>query len=361
LNREDLTEVHLLEKLAGTFSQGLTEEQLRAAAEADAKKKLGTGQVKKAADESFKSPLADEEGVIPILKDIFNPATPTNWIAFGYVVGNKNDVSLLGQGVGGVSELEKLFDDKDVVYSILGVVTPGEGEYSLTKFIFITWVGPQVKPLQKARSSQHRVSLYNFCNKYVSLTGEVSAQTKDDHTEKKLLEKLLSTRQDVEEKAAKSPQPQARKAKEQSKFEISNEEEAAKSIKNVRDDSSPNDWLVFGYAEGAKDALSVLGTGTGGLEEMRKFFKDSEIVFGLLSVVIEEKEAGEDYKTKKFTFISWVGPDSKPLVKAKSSQVRLALMNYLKKSVSISAELQAVGHADISQEIVLQKLAGSRN
>lgn len=46
------------------------------------------------------------------------------------------------------------------VYILLGVPT-AEGDYSLTKYVLITWVGPSVKPKQRARSSPHRLLLYN--------------------------------------------------------------------------------------------------------------------------------------------------------------------------------------------------------
>jgi len=276
-------------------------------------------------------------------------------------------VFLLEKGNGGLNELDRLFEPTVVVYAIVGIISPFEGEYSLTKFLFITWVGPSVKPLQRARSSQHRVSLYNFANKYVSLTGEVAAQTKEECSEKKLVEKLMASRQEVDaavegSKPATGAQTRSaggQKGKEQ--FEIFNEEEAANAIKAVRDDSNPNNWLVFGYSETNKDALSVLATGSGGLADMKKYFKDSDIVFALLSVVIEEKESGEDYKTTKFVFIPWVGPDCKPLIKARSSQLRLSLVTFLKKFVTVAAELQVLSSEEITQEIVLQKLAGSRN
>ena len=39
----------------------------------------------------------------------------------------------------------------------------GEAElFSTSKTIFITWVGTECKPMAKARSSQHRLPLYNY-------------------------------------------------------------------------------------------------------------------------------------------------------------------------------------------------------
>src|SRR5262249_509172 len=91
---------------------------------------------------------------------------------------------------------------------------------------------PFQKTLPRARSSQHRVALYNFsrvrdlgslvtisktkkknkqqsAQKFVSLSGEISAQTPEDCTEKKLLEKLLASRQldEATEASTKSAGP----------------------------------------------------------------------------------------------------------------------------------------------------------
>ncbi len=70
---------------------------------------------------------------------------------------------MIGSGTGGYSELEGLLKDEEIVYGVLGVVVndeDGGSDYSTTKYIFISWVGPKVKPLTKARSSQVRVGLY---------------------------------------------------------------------------------------------------------------------------------------------------------------------------------------------------------
>lgn len=69
----------------------------------------------------------------------------------------------LSKGNGGLDEIDHLLTPDSVVYIIFGHVAE-DAEYSVIKFIFITWVGPKVKPMHKARSSQHRVSLYNFTN-----------------------------------------------------------------------------------------------------------------------------------------------------------------------------------------------------
>jgi len=175
----------------------------------------------------------------------------------------------------------------------------------------------------------------------------------------------MRSRQNVEggvesQKGAAGPQSRGAPAKAKEEFKLHNEEEAVVAIKSLREESSPNTWVVFGHTEASKDTLSVLGTGGGNVEELHKFFKDSDIVYALVSVMVIEEAGKDEYKTKKFVFISWVGSEVKPLVKARSSQIRLSLYNYLKKLVSVSAELQVLSLSEISHELILQKLAGTR-
>ena len=60
------------------------------------------------------------------------------------------------------------------------------------------------------------------------------------------------------------------------------------------------------------------------------FFVDDAIVYCVLGVEVADEAGGSEYKTTKYVFISWVGPNVKPLAKARSSQVRVALYKHTK-------------------------------
>lgn len=86
-------------------------------------------------------------------------------VAFGYE-GESEDIIVLGNGTEGLASLEKFFTPDSVVYAVLAIYddeSEAEG-YATVKYIFISWVGPNVKPTWKALSSQHRVLLYNYVN-----------------------------------------------------------------------------------------------------------------------------------------------------------------------------------------------------
>jgi hypothetical protein len=63
---------------------------------------------------------------------------------------------------------------------------------------------------------------------------------------------------------------------------------------------------------------------------MQGFFVDDAIVYCVLGVRVADEAGGSEYKTTKYVFISWVGPNVKPLTKARSSQVRIALYKHTK-------------------------------
>jgi len=82
-----------------------------------------------------------------------------------------------------------------VIYAIIGVREPEKTEgYATLKFVFVTYVGAQVKPLHKARSSQHRVALYNHAKKFVQLAAELQALSKEEVTEEALQAKIVGSR-----------------------------------------------------------------------------------------------------------------------------------------------------------------------
>jgi Cofilin/tropomyosin-type actin-binding protein len=52
------------------------------------------------------------------------------------------------------------------------------------------------------------------------------------------------------------------------------------AIKNVRDDKSSDDWVLVGY--GGPEEVTLLGTGTGGIEALRACLPENDVCYGLL-------------------------------------------------------------------------------
>lgn len=65
-----------------------------------------------------------------------DPKTSNNWAMFGYDKGT-NDLKVLGQGDGGLEELEDEFMDGKIQYAFARIIDPNT---ELNKFILIAWV-----------------------------------------------------------------------------------------------------------------------------------------------------------------------------------------------------------------------------
>jgi hypothetical protein len=263
--------------------------------------------------------------------------------------------------------VEKYFVPNAVVYLALGLLV-SENEYSTQKYIFVTWVGTKVKPLHRARSSQHRVSLYNFFNRIIPFAGELQAQTPEEITKDIVKVKLTGSRVHEEgdkigTKVETTSAPSSRKKAGTSQFDWDNEEEARAVLVDLRNDNTKTSWVVFGHKADERDTLLVLAKGEGDLSEMKQYFKDSDVVYAVYRVIVKDKstDGDEDYDARKNIFISWVGPTVKPLQKARSSQHRLALYNYIKPHLQLHGELQALNIADVNENVVTEKLTGTRN
>jgi len=143
----------------------------------------------------FKVNFTDENDAKAALEDLRLDSTPTNWISFGYKDTNYG-IGVTAKGSSGLSEYVNQLKDDEPNFAILRFsVKEGDNKYSVVKNILIAWLGKNVKPTTKAKSSQDKVLLYNYSNKFLGLHGEFQADRKEDITEEALTEKLSSSRQ----------------------------------------------------------------------------------------------------------------------------------------------------------------------
>ncbi|KAG0246941.1 hypothetical protein BGX31_005429 [Mortierella sp. GBA43] len=91
-----------------------------------------------------------------------DPKKGDNWALFGYDKGT-NDLKVLGQGNGGLEELQDEFVDGKIQYAFTRIVDP----YSqLNKFVFIAWCGDGVPESKKGLFNTHLADVANFLKGY---------------------------------------------------------------------------------------------------------------------------------------------------------------------------------------------------
>ncbi|KAK3845409.1 MAG: hypothetical protein J3R72DRAFT_29380 [Linnemannia gamsii] len=119
-------------------------------------------------------------------EDILRPANPqgsNNWALFGYDKGT-NDLKVLGQGSGGLEELEDEFADGKIQYAFVRLVDP----YSqLNKFVLIAWCGDGVPESKKGLFNSHLNDVSNFLKGYHL---QINARNEADVTPAQIMKRL---------------------------------------------------------------------------------------------------------------------------------------------------------------------------
>jgi len=90
------------------------------------------------------------------------------------------------KGSGGLSEFKNNLDPSQVLFGGIRVLAV-DGESKRSKFIFVTWVGPEVTPLKRARATTETPVVREQCPGFhVSL----EAREQDDITEEIVIKRL---------------------------------------------------------------------------------------------------------------------------------------------------------------------------
>ncbi|KAG0294569.1 hypothetical protein BGZ96_000917 [Linnemannia gamsii] len=112
-----------------------------------------------------------------------DPQNSNNWAMFGYDKGT-NDLKVLGQGDGGLEELEDEFMDGKIQYAFARIIDPNT---ELNKFILIAWCGDGVPESKKGLFNSHLADVSNFLKGYHL---QINARCEADVTPAQILKRV---------------------------------------------------------------------------------------------------------------------------------------------------------------------------
>lgn len=125
-----------------------------------------------------------EEEMKPIIADVRNDATNTNYMILTYE--SKNKIVCKKTGAGDIDALHSDLSDDEVQYVLFRFIS-GDQESKRTKFIFLCFIGPNVGGLTKGRVAAHKPDVLRLLGQSHV---QVSSDDRDDFSATAIADKI---------------------------------------------------------------------------------------------------------------------------------------------------------------------------
>lgn len=283
---------------------------------------------------------------------------------FGYE--DKNTIKFLLEQDGGLEEAKAIggFPPNEERYCLLRINHKVEMART-TKFALVNWYPTGLPPMRKSILSTHKGQVKDILRPW-HVTLDATDPSDLNHSE--IMDKIgfsSGTKVHQTEKAVYSAPKELSSSGGLRATQAAPTIGAPKSITEnvglgwldqgaweaaiaaVKSDSDPTNWLLIGY-ENPK-TLKILGTGSGGVDEMASRLDDTQIYYGYFRVV----EQVDKSVTAKFGTLKLMTNNVSPLLRGKVATHAGFIQSLLQPS-QVSFDL--LDKADISEEIVMAKL-----
>ncbi|BGP24564.1 hypothetical protein JCM10295v2_003482 [Rhodotorula toruloides] len=111
----------------------------------------------------------------------------TNWLLLDYADARSDKLVLTETGKGGLDELKTKFQPANASVAYVRVKYSNDVESIREKFVLITWIGPEVRVMRKAKLSVHAADVKRVLSAY---SIDVPASSVDDLAEAPIVKRL---------------------------------------------------------------------------------------------------------------------------------------------------------------------------
>eukprot|EP00754_Rhynchopus_humris_P020658 Rhum_TRINITY_DN14709_c11_g1::Rhum_TRINITY_DN14709_c11_g1_i1::g.110758::m.110758 len=279
-------------------------------------------------------------------ENVRDDKTTANYMICG-ISGDSKSAELRHKGTAGLDEFVSKLSDNEVLFGGLrcrAVDDRGTMKSVRSKFIFVSWLGPKLGAVQRARAGTLRFE-------FVKLFGgaHIALQTSDksDFEQANLVQMLQSStgahkptgyefegndaqeglvaRDDGVEAKAKSssPAPASPQARSESNSPPPSSSGGSTNIaqlwEEIRDGKSSLNWVMLSYDGKDPKTAALHDKGVTGLSDVVSKLPDDKVLFcGLRCRAIDDRGTVVSVRNK-FIFVAWVGPSVKPMQRAKVS------------------------------------------
>ncbi|KAI9099489.1 hypothetical protein DFS34DRAFT_617729 [Phlyctochytrium arcticum] len=118
-----------------------------------------------------------EGDVAAAYDDVRNDKTDTNWLLLTYNDEKADVLTLSATGTGGLDEFVGKLKDDQAAFGYLRMTVGNDELSKRSKFLLVSWCGPQVKVMRKAKLSVHIAEVKNVIKTFAV---EMAASSKED-------------------------------------------------------------------------------------------------------------------------------------------------------------------------------------
>jgi len=277
-----------------------------------------------------------DESLRSEIRSVRDEKAADDWVLATYPDASKPHLSLLGKGSGSVAELRKRLNQDNVVYGLVRKMEKIDDTQAV-KFVYIRWIGKNIPFMQRAKLGTHAGDIAELFSPFHTSMDAPDLEDITDERVMRLIQTASGTYKHVlDEHRANKPQSSSQTAKPTQTAGAAAAKPAGQpkpaaekkpappaskdgeevvhvgdgireAIKSVRDDRNLVDWVLLTYDMGGKTQsknLVLVGTGEGGLNELRAKLTDEIVGYALYRTT----EKVDDSETVKFVFIDWRGP-----------------------------------------------------
>jgi hypothetical protein len=349
----------------------------------------GTQKVNAATGKMADGPVSFADGLRQQVNTIRDDNSGVNWVLIGYSEPSKPQLVFLGKGSGGVAELKAQLSPDNVAYGLARKIERID-DTDAVKFCYIRWIGKDIPFMQRAKLGTHSGDISEFFHPYhTSLDAPELSDVTDEHV-MKLIQTASGTykhvlsddvaaarvqsKPAVQKPAAAAPsaqpKPVSSKAPTQAKPvpTTANDDVVSigagirEAIQSVRNDTNLTDWALATYefpsGKNQSKSLVLVGTGQGGLSELKSKLGDSMVGYALYRTT----ERVDDSETVKFVFIDWRGPQvhrmQRAILGTHSGAVRAVFEPYHVDLLDVSKQ------EEVTDDLIMAKVrkaAGTAN
>jgi len=117
----------------------------------------------------------------------------------------------------------------------------------------------------------------------------------------------------------------------------------------VRSNDTPTNWCLFTYSEAKKNTLDLVGSGSGGIEELKGHLSETKMFYGLVRV----QDKIDNSVTIKFVFVIWCG-EKVPFVQKGKMTTHKGSVSTLMGQYHVDTNCSNL--SELSEDIIMSKV-----